>query len=159
MLCDKCKNKNAVYFSTLILNGVEKTSNLCEECAVKAGKMRKGKDMFDNFFKSFDKMFSSSVFDSLICPSCNTSLTNFKNHNFLGCDDCFDVFSQDIDALMNLNNDDNEIEFRTPEKSEDEKKLEKLKASLQKAIKEERYEDAGDINKQIKNLQNKMNNN
>ena len=36
---------------------------------------------------------------------------------------------------------------------DNELKLEELKISLQKAINDERYEDAGDINKQIKQLQ------
>lgn len=162
MLCQKCKQKEAVYHSTLIVNGQSQTTNLCEDCARSEGYLKDTNEFFNNFFKEFDSMFSQSIFDGLFCPSCNTNFTDFKNHKFLGCEDCFDVFKNDVDALLNgfsTRIDDDKIEFNTPKKSKDEQKLEELKASLQNAIKDERYEDAADINKQIKNLQNKINNN
>ena len=156
MFCQNCNKKEAVYHATTILNGVEESCHLCEECAVQAGKMRSTDEIFKTFFKSFNDFFEQDVFDNLFCPTCNNSLTDFRNHNFLGCEDCFDFFKTDLNALTNIGRKNDKIEFRTPQKSPDEEKLEELKLSLQKAIKDERYEDASDINKQIKKLQQKI---
>ena len=54
MKCDKC-GKPSVYHSTLIVNGVSQTRNLCRDCAIKEG-------VFNSEPTSlFDDMFEQSV--------------------------------------------------------------------------------------------------
>lgn len=153
MLCDKCKKNEACYHSTLIINGNQKSTHLCTECAKKEGVMKDNK-FFKNFFKDFNDRFNEQMkkLDNLLCPTCNMSFDDFKNNDFLGCPDCFDVFKEDLEDFA-----DDKIEFRTPQKSKEEIELDKLKQQLKNAIDEERYEDAGDITKQIKNYKQKHN--
>lgn len=114
----------------------------------------KDNKFFKNFFKDFNDRFNEQIkkLDNLLCPTCNMSFDDFKNNDFLGCPDCFDVFKEDLEDFA-----DDKIEFRTPKKSKEETELDKLKQQLKNAIDEERYEDAGDITKQIKNYKQKHN--
>ena len=149
MICDKCKQKDAVYHSTLIINGVSESVHLCEDCARREGKIGGNTtDIFDEFFNSFDDAFSKDIFDGFFCPSCSSSFTDFKNNGYIGCKDCFDVFKHDIDDLFNFFTPkfkkglpkfkDEKIEFNTPKKTKEELEIEKLQAKLATAIKEER---------------------
>ena len=93
MICDKCKQKNAIYHSTLIINGVSESINLCEDCARSEGKLAgRASAVFDEFFNSFNNAFSKDIFEGFFCPSCSTSFTSFKNNGYVGCENCFDVF-------------------------------------------------------------------
>lgn len=154
MLCEKCKKNEACYHSTLIINGNEKSTHLCSECAKKEGVMKNDNKFFKNFFKDFDERFDMQFnkLSNLLCPTCNMSFDDFRNNDFFGCPDCFDVFKEDLEDLS-----DNKIEFRTPKKSKEELELDNLKQQLKNAINEERYEDASDINKQIKKYKQKHN--
>ena len=50
MNCDKC-GKPSVYHSTLIVNGVSQTTNLCRDCAIKEGVFTsEPTNIFDDMF-------------------------------------------------------------------------------------------------------------
>lgn len=158
MLCEKCKKNEACYHSTLIVNGVSQSTHLCEECAKKEGLMKgSSQEFFKDFFNEFNDMFNTNLLDDFFCPSCNIGFNQFRKRGFLGCDDCFDVFKKDIESLLNFKTEKEEITFNTPNKSKEEKQIEDLQEKLKYAIKEERYEDASDYNKKIKELKNKLN--
>lgn len=156
MLCEKCKKNEACYHSTLIVNGNSKSTHLCADCAKKEGVMKDNSNkFFKNFFKDFNDSFNFDFdkLDNLFCPTCNMNFGDFKANDFLGCPDCFDFFKEDFEDLK----DDDKIEFSTPKKTKEEQELDRLKDQLKTAINEERYEDAADINKQIKNYKSKHN--
>ena len=160
MLCEKCKQNEACYHSTLIVNGAKTSTNLCADCARKEGLMKdETKDFFDNIFDNFNSFFNMNGLDDFICPTCQTNFNEYRLNNFLGCPDCFSNFKKDLlDILEEKNNkiDDEKIEFCTPKKTKEEKQLDDLQSQLASAIKDERYEDAGEINKKIKELKNKI---
>lgn len=160
MLCEKCKQNEACYHSTLIVNGAKTSTNLCETCARKEGFMKdETKDFFDHIFDGYKSMFDMDSLSDFVCPSCKTNFDDFRLNNFFGCPDCFSTFRQDAMDLLNRampEFDDEKIEFRTPKKSKEEMELDELKEQLNSAIKDERYEDASDINKKIKELKNKL---
>lgn len=154
MKCEKCKINEACYHSTLIVNGREQSTHLCNDCAKKEGVLDSNKNFFKDFFNEFNDVFNRE-FDDFFCPSCNIGFNQFRSKGFLGCPDCFDVFKSDLENFINLNNED-KITFNTPKKCKEEIELEKLQEKLNKAIKDERYEDATDINKKIKEIKNKL---
>ena len=54
--CDNC-GKQSVYRSTLIVNGVSQTTNLCRDCAIKEGVfVSEPKSLFDEMFSPFFPM-------------------------------------------------------------------------------------------------------
>ena len=163
MLCDKCKTKEAIYHSTLIVNGESKSTHLCEKCAEMEGVFNKKsifeESVFDRF-RSFTNFLGFDDFEDKVCPNCNWTLRQFKNKGVLGCSNCYDAFEAEVEDIIKriqpyAENKLDNIEFNVESKQQNltkEQKLIQLKSDLQKAIKEERYEDAGVINKEIKKL-------
>ena len=158
MLCDKCKKHEACYHSTLIVNGESKSTHLCESCAIKEGVFNKRYNSIFDEFRSLTNFLGFDDFEDRACPSCHWSLRQFKNSGLLGCSDCYNAFEDEIEDIVKriqpyTENKLDNIEFKVESKDlSKEQKLVTLKADLQKAIKEERYEDAGEINKEIKKL-------
>ena len=160
MLCDKCKVNKACYHSTLIVNGESKSTHLCEQCAVKEGVFNKRYNYVFDEFRSLTNFLGFEDFDDKICPNCNWSLSKFKNSGMLGCSKCYDIFEDEVEDIVKriqpyCENKLDNVEFNIEKKKKSitkQEKLEKLKLDLQKAIKEERYEDAGVINKEVKKL-------
>lgn len=160
MLCDKCKKYEACYHSTLIVNGESKSTHLCEKCAQKEGVLNRGYNSIFDEFRSLTNFLGFDDFEDRICPTCNSSLRQFKRTGLLGCANCYNVFEDEIEDIIkriqpSVENKVDNISFNVESKKEElskEQTLVKLKSDLQKAIQEERYEDAGVINKQIKSL-------
>ena len=159
MLCDKCKKHEACYHSTLAINGEVKSTHLCESCAKEEGVFKKRYSIFDEF-KTLTNFLGFDDFEDKVCENCNWTLRQFKNTGLLGCSKCYNVFEDDIlDIVKRIQPDTqnkfDKIEFNVESKKQEltkEQELDSLKQDLQKAIKEERYEDAGVINKKIKKL-------
>ncbi|MBO5910101.1 MAG: hypothetical protein J6Q15_01185 [Clostridia bacterium] len=164
MLCDKCKKYEACYHSTLVVNGDVKSTHLCEKCAQKEGVFNKMHNSIFDEFRSLANFLSFDDFDDKYCPECNWSLKQFKNSGMLGCDKCYNAFEDEIEDIVKRiqpfdENKINDVEFNvetTSKKVTKDQKLINLKIDLQKAIKEERYEDAGVINKEIKKLEKEL---
>ena len=111
-------------------------------------------------------LYRGCDFDDKVCPSCNWSLRQFKNLGKLGCSECYNTFEQDIEDIIkriqpynqhNAENIEFNVQTENPKMSK-QHRLTKLKSDLQKAIKDERYEDAGTINKEIKQLEKELGN-
>ena len=164
MLCDKCKKYEACYHSTLVINGEVKSTHLCEHCAEKEGVFNQSNYSIFDEFRSLTNFLGFEDFEDKVCPKCNWSLSQFKRLGELGCDNCYSVFEDEVDDIVRriqpyTENKLDNVEFKVEEQKKSltkEQKLINLKADLQKAIKEERYEDAGVINKEIKKLNKEL---
>ena len=160
MKCDKCGNES-VYRSTLIVNGVAQTTNLCRDCAIKEGVFAsEPTSLFDQLFSPFVGFMPFEKVDDIVCPVCKTSLKQFKTSGLLGCSNCYDAFSKEISQIVGkiAPNAEHKQESLSSIKQKSKPKTDKiaeLKLLLQQAVKEERYEDAGKIKKQIQKLEAK----
>ena len=157
--CDKC-GKVSVYRSTLIVNGVSQTTNLCRDCAIKEGVfVSEPTSIFDELFSPFIGFMPFERVEDITCPVCKTTLKQFKTTGLLGCANCYDAFGKEISKIVG------KIAPHTEHKQESikpttttqsaEDKIAELKKELALAVKEERYEDAGKIKKQIQKLEAK----
>ena len=161
MNCDKC-GKPSVYHSTLIVNGVSKTTNLCKDCAIKEGVFTtSASGLFDDMFAPFMDFLPFEKVADLTCPVCKTSLREFKSTHLLGCPNCYDTFRQEIANVIKRIA-PNEIhkpdsitggEASQSKESTKQEKINELRQSMAQAVKEERYEDAAKIKKQIAKLE------
>lgn len=188
MLCQNC-GKNEVNFRyTQIVNGVKKEMALCDKCAKKLGLYNNMDfsmpismssflgDMLSDYEEAFLPSFSSVATSE--CNTCGTDYDEFIESGLLGCENCYDVFSNKIDSLLkNIHGSNRHVgkiskfiessngldEFNKGEKEiknnkkEKVSKIDELKDSLNKAIKEERYEDAAKIRDEIKKEEKKLN--
>ena len=159
MKCDKCNNE-ACYHSTLVVNGEVKSTHLCEDCATKEGVFNKTYNSIFDEFRSLTNFLGFDDFEDKVCPNCKWTLSKFKRHGLLGCNECYNAFEDEVNDIIkriqpSTENKLDDIEFKVETAKQEvskKQKLVNLKAELQKAIKEERYEDAGTINKEIKKL-------
>ena len=161
MNCDRC-GKPSVYHSTLIVNGVSQTTNLCRECAIKEGVFsNEPSNLFDDMFSAFADFLPFEKVQDVVCPVCKTSLREFKSSGVLGCPNCYDAFRDEVSRILKriapFENHKQDLIKQTKEpakqKMSKEDKIANLRKEMSLAVKEERYEDAAKIKKQISKLE------
>lgn len=159
MKCDKC-GQNSVYRSTLIVNGVSQTTNLCRDCAVKEGVFNSS-SLFDDMFSTFADFLSFDKVADIVCPVCKLSLREFKSSGKLGCPNCYESFREEISKLIKRiapyekHKQDVIKQIKVKQEETKEEKISALRAEMALAVKEERYEDAAKIKKQIQKMESK----
>lgn len=170
MMCQNCGKNEANFKYTQIINGTKKEIILCSECAEKLG--LDSVEIPINFGNFLGDFFNDYVENSLLptfstntvkCKTCGMTYNDFINTGMFGCSDCYDVFSNPIDSLLkNLHGTANHIgrgvrnqvqnsEIK-PKKTKTKTDKEDLQKELDKAIKEERYEDAAKIRDKMKEM-------
>lgn len=135
---------------------------------------------FTDFFIESESLLPSMLKTNLLeCKRCGTTFDNFVNDGQFGCSNCYITFSDRIlPILKNLHGSSNHIgrsykesideleynkkQFENSQKNKEKKtekkldekeiRLKKLQKDLQKAIKEERYEDAAKIRDEINDM-------
>lgn len=158
--CNRC-GKDAVYHSTLIVNGVSQTTNLCRECAIKEGVFNnQPANIFDDMFAKFADMLPFDKVADVVCPVCKTSLREFKTTGLLGCPNCYDAFREEISNIIKRiapfekHKQEAVKPIKTVKKRlTKEEKIAELRKDMSLAVQEERYEDAAKIKKQIQKLE------
>ena len=173
MLCDNCKNREANVKYTQVINGVKKEMNLCEECSQKLGITNNLSMPIDfasflgDFMGDYTQAFSPLISDTKVikCSKCNRSYDDFIETGKFGCDNCYDVFSDNIDSLLKriqgsnryigkrINN-TNIIEKNNKTVIDDKKdKIRKLKLKINELVKLEKYEEAAKVRDEIKKIE------
>ena len=110
MLCQNCGENEANVKYTQIINGVKKQMNLCEGCARKLGIENISFKMPSIDISNFlGGMFEGNMADfipslikpeTLLCNKCGSSYEEFIDSGKFGCDECYNTFSSQIDALL-----------------------------------------------------------
>ena len=165
MLCDNCGQNDASVKYTQIVNGIRKEMNLCYECSNKLNLNEFGFSVpfsFSNFFENFLNDYDNSVVlpvvnrqKQLKCDKCNMTYGEFLGSGKLGCSNCYNVFSDKIDYVLDKLHGSNRYVGKSFVKKSDSKiDIENLKSNLEKLIKEENYEEAAIIRDKIKKIEN-----
>ena len=182
MKCENCGKNEANVKYTQIINGDKKQMFLCEECSQKLGINNMSFNMpidFASFLGDFfDDLNQTSFIPQLTspvglrCSKCGLDFEDFLHTGKFGCSNCYDEFESMIDPILksmygsnrhvgrlgnviegnNISNDD-KVSQSENKQTEEESKMDKLKADLKQAIKDERYEDAAKIRDEIKKLE------
>ena len=180
-MCQNCGKNEVTFKYTQVINGVKKEMNLCDKCARELGLKDMNFSMpinFSSFLSDFFNDYTDNLLPSFMgtqtlqCKSCGTTFDDFVNSGEFGCSSCYDLFEDRLTPILrNLQGATRHVGrgYReitqssgenTPIKKavkKEESKLEKLQKDLQKAIKDERYEDAAKIRDEIKKLENDKN--
>lgn len=181
MKCDSC-DQEATVFLTQIIHGKMTQVNLCENCSREKGVTDpKGFQLADFLLQSpSTPVLSKSKPESdeiLTCPACNFTRNDLKATGRLGCPECYSVFRDDLDHMLRAmhkgtkhvgktpgqhihfdqpTHQDSDAEAPTPtplSKEELQLRLQKMRAQIEKAIQEERYEDAARFRDEIRDLE------
>ena len=173
MLCQNCGNNEANIRYTQIINGVKKEIALCSKCAKEIGMDKMEipdfpinlNSFLGDFFNDYaeNALLPSFQTNSLKCNNCGTTYDDFVKTGMFGCSDCYDTFSDPIDSLLKnlhgtskhigrgektINNKQGKKIVKKEESKEDMNS--DLQKELDKAILEERYEDAAIIRDKLK---------
>lgn len=172
MLCQHCNQNEATTHIKKNINGKREEMNLCSDCARELGVMEEFRvpSVTDFFGESFLGNFLGAgvaAMNSLAgverCSTCGSSFNDIVKGGHIGCSDCYDKFADRLEpSIRKIHGKTKHIgkfisydESNEPEKAESKKEmdeLEQLKEQLQKAISEQRFEDAAVLRDKIKAL-------
>ena len=143
MKCMIC-GATATIFITEMKNGKTTQKFLCENCArkIEENPYRQSRAQERNIKEA-------------VCPKCKTRLSEFLKTGFLGCPDCYTAFGSTMSSLVpKIQGRGAHIPRAKTAKTATSKEemIQELKAELEKASKEMRYDDADKIYKQLKSL-------
>lgn len=158
MKCDVC-DKEATVFLTQIINGQMTTVNLCEGCS-------KAKGVTDEMGFGLAEAFLGSakggvaakqaVQDDIVCPACGFTQAQLKKIGRMGCPECYGTFREGLDSLLKSMHKGTKHVGKAPRRQAAGAKplrtAASLREELERAVKEERYEDAARLKAELEKI-------
>jgi len=171
MKCDMCENEAAV-FLTQIVDGKMTQVNLCEKCSKEKGVTDPTGFQLADFLigTAGAKKAQASVVedDALTCPECGFTRAHLKKIGRLGCPECYHTFATDLENMLRAMHKGTRHIGKVPGKNAPpavtggraprlnvKKRLADLKASIDRAVVEERYEDAARLRDEMREMESK----
>jgi len=166
MLCDNCKERDAVIHLTQVEHDTKVTLHLCESCARAKG-VETGatllKSPLGSFLSAMGKGGSSVLpvpSDGLRCGVCGSTLRDFRESGRLGCAACYLAFEDHLrDLLRRLHGSSQHVgqRYRPPAAgggdADPRSHLLELRDQLRRAIESENFELAADLRDRIRVLE------
>ncbi|MFN2572490.1 MAG: UvrB/UvrC motif-containing protein [Gemmatimonadales bacterium] len=165
MLCDNCKERDAIINLTQVEHDSKVTLHLCEQCAQQKGVETGGavlKTPLGNFLGALGKggALVPAVGDGLRCPECGSTLRDFRDTGRLGCDRCYVSFDAHLrDLLRRLHGSSQHVgeRYQGPgdhgAEADPRSALLELKAQLRRAVDGENFELAAELRDRIRVLE------
>jgi protein arginine kinase activator len=159
MLCDSCRERDAVVHLTTIEDNAVHQLHLCERCAADRGvetTVATPKHPLGEFLAAHQHTALSS--EAVRCTFCNTTMADFKATGRWGCARCYTNFEAGIrELLRRVHGNHRHVgrSYRAPmsETLERAAVLGELKDRLRRAIESEQFELAADLRDRIRVLE------
>lgn len=161
MLCDSCKERDAVVHLTQIVENAVTQLHLCEKCAAERGvetTIAMPKHPLGDFLQALQLQTSPVAADAPRCDFCGATMRDFRATGRLGCAQCYTAFHSSIrELLRRVHGSAKHVgtTYEPPAPSEFERKteLEMLRDRLRRAIELEQFETAAEIRDRIRVLE------
>jgi protein arginine kinase activator len=163
MLCDNCKERDAIINLTQVEHDSKVTLHLCEPCAQQKGVETGGavlKTPLGGFLTALGTggAVLPTPSDGLRCPSCGSTLRDFRDAGRLGCDQCYVAFELHLrDLLRRLHGSSQHVGERYDipgaATADPRSRLLDLKAQLRRAVDGENFELAAELRDRIRVLE------
>lgn len=161
MLCDNCKDRDAVVHLTSIVDNAVTQVHLCEKCAAEKGvetTVALPTTPLGALIKAAQQQVPGPVRDGTSCNVCGLTLKEFRASGRLGCPACYGAFELPLrDLLKRVHGDAVHAGRRyTPPQPEGQQRLNsllELRAALARAIEDEQFERAASLRDQIKGME------
>jgi protein arginine kinase activator len=162
MMCDHCKERDAVVHLTTIVDGAVTQLHVCEKCAAAKGietTVAMPKHPLGDFLHAVQQPGPVAVGDQTRCAYCQTSLRDFRASGRLGCAHCYTAFEGALRELLRRVH--GAAKHRGREYDEPEEapvrghaaELDSLRERLQQAVAAEEFEAAATLRDQIRALE------
>jgi protein arginine kinase activator len=160
MLCDICKKNEATVHLTQIIDKKVLKIDLCEACSKAKGIQEAAG------FSLADLQFGLGAADEMAveagaaCPVCGFTQADFKRTGRLGCSACWETFGQGLASLLKAMHRGERHVGKVPSRAAHTvaitERIRELTGELEKAVRDEKYEDAAHIRDQIRQLESKL---
>lgn len=103
MNCDICQTKPASVFYSHLAGGKLQKVNLCESCAEEKGVTDPTAYSMDQPLEGVGEETVTEkpvAADELVCGSCGFTQTDFKKTGRFGCAECYRVFGEGLEGLL-----------------------------------------------------------
>lgn len=177
MNCDLCQTEKAtIFFSQMVESKLQKV-NLCKCCADDKGVTDPTgfalADMLEGMGQQ-TTMEPSMSKDDLVCSGCGFSQSDFKKTGRFGCAECYHVFDEGLDGLLEAMHKHTQHVGKVPANFPDlpgrledaipaappeptpQHKLSELKQALSKSVEDEDYEEAARLRDAISQLETQL---
>jgi protein arginine kinase activator len=161
MQCDICKKAEATVHLTQIVEGKMLKVDLCESCAKEKGVQEAAgfslADLLVGLGAAEEMKIESP---GAQCPVCGFTQADFKKTGRLGCSACWETFEAGLASLLKAMHKGDHHVGKVPTKAVHtlalNGKIQELAEQLEKAVREEKYEDAAQIRDEIRELETKL---
>ncbi len=172
-----CDNEASV-FLTQIVEGKMTQANLCDQCSKDKGVTDPTGFQLADFLIGAAGQGKSKLEteedDALACPACGFTRAHLKKIGRLGCPECYQTFGGDLDNMLRAMHKGTRHIGKVPgklpppvtkapattaavvpPKVSAKKKLADLKNAIERAVTEERYEDAARLRDEVREMESK----
>lgn len=162
MICDDCRERDAVVQYTAVRDNAVVQLHLCEQCAAERGVETTvntlPKHPLGEFLQQVQQQVVSAPTDSLRCTFCGSTMADFRATGRWGCARCYNQFEGGIrDLLRRVHGHSRHIgrNYQAPRSETIEKAavLGELRERLRRAIDGEQFEQAAELRDRIKGLE------
>lgn len=157
MLCDTCKERDAVVHLTRIVNNAVTQLHLCEKCAAAKGvetTLAQPQHPLGDILQAVQQQGEEGADDGT-CRFCGATARDFRATGRLGCPHCYDAMERSLrELLRRLHGSSRHVGARydAPTAHVDEKPdtLHDLRDRLRRAIEREQFELAAELRDRIR---------
>jgi protein arginine kinase activator len=146
MKCEICRVNQATRSIRRNVEGAAKELFVCDTCArtaPHAGSVPTS--LTDVLFSLGMQLGGNDKIEDNVCPACGMSRNEVREKHRLGCPKCYDVFVTDIRTFLSEQQPVVPHAGKASDVDSGKRDVEKLKAELEKAVAEERFEAAAEI--------------
>ncbi|HXV15276.1 MAG TPA: UvrB/UvrC motif-containing protein [Gemmatimonadaceae bacterium] len=161
MVCDVCKEGDAVVQLTQIEGTGVRLLHLCERCAAERGvetSSSTAKPQVTDFLQSVHQAMQATQGDAARCAFCSATFRDFRSTGRLGCAHCYDAFEKSMrDLLRRVHGSSQHVgrRYEPPATAElpDGGTANELRDRLKRAIEAEQFELAADIRDRLRGME------
>lgn len=153
MVCDSCRERDAVVHLTQIVDGTVAQVHLCERCAADKGvetTVAAPKTPLAGLLQSVQQQLVASQADQVRCAFCQSTYKDFRATGRLGCARCYGTFEASLrDLLRRVHGSTRHAGRRyqppAPEAMQRVSTVLELREQLRRAIELEQFEQAAKL--------------
>ncbi len=161
MICDQCKERDAVVNLTTIENNAVCQLHLCEQCAAERGvetTIATPKHPLGDFLQAVQQQAAPDGADAGACAFCGLTMKDFRATGRMGCARCYTTFEPGMRELLRRvhgNARHTGTSYRAPAEAVMERAgtLGELRDRLRRAIVQEQFEVAAGLRDRIRELE------
>ncbi|HMP71657.1 MAG TPA: UvrB/UvrC motif-containing protein [Kiritimatiellia bacterium] len=162
MKCEACQHVEATVHLTQVVDGAIKKLHLCEGCAQKSGFDVQGPISITDILLGMGGKTPAAepIRQETTCPRCHMRRTDFKKTGRFGCAACYTTFAEDLPPLLKAMHRGTRHIGKFPAREQDRRQvseaLERLHKELDRAVSDERYEEAARLRDEIRQCREKL---